>query len=126
MSWTFSRLDPDHMMVDGNLAKLFKNENVKSAFLFDDEPIDDAAGLLVREVTQNAWDSALEARKSDGRTPPQTSSCVLNLSRREAATSATSSMPSSSASWPSSVKPRSGKLQSAASATSTMTTAWTT
>lgn len=71
MKWRFEPFDPKHTSFGGDLAKLFKGDEVKAPAVFTADRIPDQASLLMREVTQNAWDSALEMRASkNSQTPP--------------------------------------------------------
>lgn len=62
--WRWERIDPGRTGASGDLAKIFKNDPVKSPGVFAPPraPAPEAA-LLVREVIQNSWDAALESRE---------------------------------------------------------------
>lgn len=62
-SWIFETSDPYQSGSTGDVAKMFKNAEVKAPGLFaTGAPASDAV-LLAREVIQNSWDSARELRR---------------------------------------------------------------
>ena len=65
--WTWEQVDPNVGGGSGNFAKLLQNQqDKKPGFLADGAPSPNAY-FLAREVIQNAWDAALELRKSTPR-----------------------------------------------------------
>ena len=61
--WCWEKIDPSRAAAAGDLAKMFKNEPVKTpGVLAEDAPAPEAT-LLVREAIQNSWDAALESRE---------------------------------------------------------------
>ena len=61
--WRWERVDPASTGASGDIAKLFKNDLVKVPGLLaaKDAPSPEAV-LMAREVVQNSWDAAREAR----------------------------------------------------------------
>lgn len=71
--WRFIPRDPRSSTPDGNRAKLFKGERVKTPGAFELDAPSKHAVVLIREATQNAWDSAIAMRKelqATDRDPP--------------------------------------------------------
>ncbi|MCY3952020.1 MAG: hypothetical protein OXG69_05675, partial [bacterium] len=63
LKWCWHRVLANQPSVSGDLAKVFRNESVKTPGVFGHDKPADAAALLAREAIQNAWDAALEARE---------------------------------------------------------------
>lgn len=70
-SWTWEVTDPDRSGSSGDLAKLFKNETVKSPGVFAVDPPSEHATLMAREVIQNASDAAREFAEGLGDDAPE-------------------------------------------------------
>lgn len=69
--WAWSAVDAAHDGGAGDIAKLFKMEQVKTPGIFAADAPPAAATLLAREVIQNSADAAAErVRTSDGGAPP--------------------------------------------------------
>lgn len=65
VSWHWERRDPRVSGVSGDLAKLFRNETVKTPGALNHEAPSTLATTIAREVVQNAWDAARELRTSE-------------------------------------------------------------
>ena len=63
LKWFWEQPDPNRANAAGDVAKLFKNQPIKTPGVFSIEPPTSDASLLAREVVQNAWDSAREYRE---------------------------------------------------------------
>lgn len=61
-SWVWEETDASRSGGAGDLAKLFKNEEIPSPGVMAASPPPAAASLLAREVIQNSWDAAVELR----------------------------------------------------------------
>ena len=67
--WRWEAVNPSFGQAAGDFTKLFRNQaEKKPGFLAENAPGSNAY-VMAREVIQNAWDAALELRKS----PPHTS-----------------------------------------------------
>ena len=62
--WSWPVVDATSFGASGDLAKVFRNEEVKAPGFFAADPIQPDAALLAREAIQNAWDAARERRES--------------------------------------------------------------
>ena len=62
--WSWPVVDATTFGASGDLAKVFRNEEVKAPGFFAADPIHPDAALLAREAIQNAWDAARERRES--------------------------------------------------------------
>ena len=74
MEWQWDKAVPGQPYLDGNLAKLFKNEEVKQPGILSVGAPSPDATLLAREVIQNSWDAGRELAaefKAAGRSEPQ-------------------------------------------------------
>jgi hypothetical protein len=60
VEWQWDRAVPGQPMLDGNLAKMFKNEEIKQPGILAINPPTPDATLLAREVIQNSWDAGRE------------------------------------------------------------------
>ncbi len=73
-NWDFEKSDIDRNFVDGNYGKILDRAPVKAPGVFGITALAEDAALLVREATQNSWDSALEMRNeldNKGQISPQ-------------------------------------------------------
>lgn len=61
-SWVWEETDASRSGGAGDLAKLFKNEEIASPGVMASAPPPAAASLLAREVIQNSWDASVELR----------------------------------------------------------------
>lgn len=61
-SWVWEETDASRSGGAGDLAKLFKNEEIAAPGVMAVGPPSTAASLLAREVIQNSWDAAQELR----------------------------------------------------------------
>lgn len=71
--WVWERTDPRRSGSSGDIAKLFKHEEVKQPGVFAQNPPSEKATLMAREVIQNSWDAAREhaaSFQSAGPPPP--------------------------------------------------------
>ena len=74
MKWTWEKVDPDKGTMSGDLAKVFKNEEVYQPGVFAAGAPSPDATLLAREVLQNSWDAARELQTIEaeaGRDAPE-------------------------------------------------------
>jgi hypothetical protein len=60
--WTWEQIDASRSGGSGDLAKIFKNEEIVQPGILADSAPSARATLLVREVVQNSWDAARELR----------------------------------------------------------------
>jgi len=70
-SWHWELTDADRSSSSGNLAKLFKNETVKSPGVFATNAPSEHATLMAREVIQNSADAATELASDLDYDPPE-------------------------------------------------------
>ena len=61
--WIFEKSTPYYSGSSGDVAKMFKNAEVKTPGVFGADPPSPDAVLLAREVIQNSWDAARELRQ---------------------------------------------------------------
>lgn len=62
--WSWPVVNATTFGASGDLAKVFRNEEVKAPGFFSADAIPPDAALLAREAIQNAWDAAMERRRS--------------------------------------------------------------
>lgn len=62
--WSWPRVNATTFGTSGDLAKVFRNEEVKAPGFLASDPVPPDAALLAREAIQNAWDAAMERRES--------------------------------------------------------------
>ena len=60
-TWNWRKVSADDEGVSGDFTKQFKNESVNQPGHFAVNAPTNAASLMVREVVQNSWDSAIES-----------------------------------------------------------------
>lgn len=70
-SWVWEETDPNRSGSSGDLAKLFKNEAVKSPGVFAADAPSEHATLMAREVIQNSSDAAAELADELGEDTPE-------------------------------------------------------
>ena len=68
--WRWELVDPNVGAAGGDFAKLFRNQAEKRPGFLEQGAPGSNAYVMAREVIQNAWDAALELRKSAPPPPP--------------------------------------------------------
>ena len=60
--WVWEPFDPAKTSLSGDIGKLFRNDEVKTPGVLAQDAPPSAAAVMAREVIQNSWDAADEAR----------------------------------------------------------------
>jgi hypothetical protein len=68
-SWEWEKTVAGRPGMSGDIAKIFKHEELKNPGVFALDAPPAAATLLAREVIQNSWDAARELRETDATAP---------------------------------------------------------
>lgn len=61
--WVWEPFSPDTTSLSGDIGKLFRNDPVKAPGVLEREAPTPNAAVMAREVIQNSWDAAGEARR---------------------------------------------------------------
>lgn len=67
--WEWERTEPGRPGMSGDLAKIFRHEELKAPGVLAVDVPPDPATLLAREVIQNSWDAARELQAEDPNAP---------------------------------------------------------
>lgn len=82
--WVWERIDAGKSGASGDLAKLFKNEDIRQPGILATGAPSSHATLLAREVIQNSWDAARELRSEMDEVNERPPSFHIDFAFREA------------------------------------------